>query len=48
MILWMFVRSCFLWMPFELFALCSVVFVVFVVLFVAKIFKVIWDALPFV
>lgn len=46
MMLWNFVRMFFLWMPFELYVLCSVVFAVFSLLFIVKVLKTIWDALP--
>ena len=48
MMLWYFVRSCFLWMPFPLFTLCSLVFVAFVALFVLKLIRFVVDFLPFI
>lgn len=46
MLLWTFLRTCFLWLPSQLYGLCMIVFVVFGFLFLLKVLRTIWDAIP--
>lgn len=44
--LWMFIRSCFLWMPYPLFCVCSMAFVGFGLLFFLRLIKFLLEYIP--